>query len=321
MSRDRIVHVSSITMTSHLKVTSRRSLLARSLASLGTAAALGSNLPGSAAHGALPAPASLTPGQLARIVSIGGSVTEIVYALGFGDRIVAVDTTSLYPAKAMQEKRSVGYMRALSAEGVLSVNPSSILLLEGSGPPQTVEFLTRSPVPCIVIDGIPSPDAVAGRVRFLATLLGVPEIGEAISDRIEAGFSRLVGLRLREAAHQRVLFVLSMQNGRPMAAGRDTAANAILGLAGAINVADGFEGYKPLSDEAVITLAPDVVLTMTKVGPSGTAGLLDTPAFRATPAGRHHRMVSMDGESLLGFGPRTPEVALELMHLLAAAGS
>ncbi len=69
-----------------------------------------------------------------RIVSIGGAVTEILYALGAEDRIVAVDTTSLYPPKAMADKPNVGYMRQLLAEGVLGLNPQLVLAIAGSGP-------------------------------------------------------------------------------------------------------------------------------------------------------------------------------------------
>src|SRR5215207_8192946 len=70
----------------------------------------------------------------ARIVSIGGAITEILYALGFDDRLAGVDSTSLYPAAALRDKPNVGYMRQLSAEGVLGLNPSLVLAAQGSGP-------------------------------------------------------------------------------------------------------------------------------------------------------------------------------------------
>src|SRR3954447_19880065 len=63
----------------------------------------------------------------ARIVSIGGAITEILYALGFEDRLARVDSTTLYPAAALRDKPNVGYMRQLSAEGVLGLNPSLVL--------------------------------------------------------------------------------------------------------------------------------------------------------------------------------------------------
>src|SRR4051812_20647211 len=76
-----------------------------------------------------------------RIVSVGGAVTEILYELGLKDRIVAVDTTSLYPVEALKQKPNVGYMRALSAEGVLGLNPSLVLAIDGAGPKETIAVL------------------------------------------------------------------------------------------------------------------------------------------------------------------------------------
>src|SRR5690606_16447283 len=66
----------------------------------------------------------VTAPDASRIVAVGGSITEILYALGRQDRVVAVDSTSAYPPAALQDKPNVGYMRALSPEGVLGLNPS-----------------------------------------------------------------------------------------------------------------------------------------------------------------------------------------------------
>ena len=84
-----------------------------------------------------------------RIVSVGGAVTEILYALGLADRIVAVDTTSLFPAEALKQKPNVGYMRALSAEGVLGLNPSLVLAIDGAGPKETIAVLEAATVPLV----------------------------------------------------------------------------------------------------------------------------------------------------------------------------
>ncbi|TIO39759.1 MAG: hemin ABC transporter substrate-binding protein, partial [Mesorhizobium sp.] len=85
-----------------------------------------------------------------RIAAIGGSITEIVYALGEEGHLVARDSTSSFP-QAAQKLPDVGYMRALSPEGVLSVNPSGILALHGSGPKETVDVLKKSSVPFIEV--------------------------------------------------------------------------------------------------------------------------------------------------------------------------
>ncbi len=247
-----------------------------------------------------------------RIVSIGGAVTEILYDLGLEDRIVAVDTTSTAPARALAEKPNVGYMRALSAEGVLSTGPSLIVATEGAGPPEVVEVLAASSVPVVLVDDATTPEAVAGRIRFLAAAMGAEERGAELAGEVEDGFATLAAARAGIRSPARVLFVISLRDGVPMAAGTGTAADAIIGLAGGVNVAAGFEGYKPMSEEAVLAAAPDVVLMMTSGAHAAGGDVLALPAFRGTPAAANGRLVTMDGQSLLGFGPRTPAVARAL---------
>ncbi len=248
----------------------------------------------------------------ARIVSIGGAVTEILYDLGLEDRIVAIDTTSTAPARALAEKPNVGYMRALSAEGVLSTGPSLIVATDGAGPPEVVEVLAASRVPLMLVDDATTPEAVTGRIRFLAAAMGEEAKGEALAAQVEDGFAALAAARAGIRTPARVLFVISLRDGVPMAAGTDTAADAIIGLAGGVNVAAGFEGYKPMSEEAVLAAAPDVVLMMTSGAHAAGGDVLALPAFRGTPAAANGRLVTVDGQSLLGFGPRTPEVARAL---------
>jgi iron complex transport system substrate-binding protein len=247
-----------------------------------------------------------------RVVSVGGAVTEILYDLGLEDRIVAIDTTSTAPARALTDKPNVGYMRALSAEGVLSTAPTLIVATEGAGPPEVVEVLAASRVPLVMVDDTTTPTAVAGRIRFLAAAMGVEERGAALAGEVEQGFEALAAARTGIRTPARVLFVLTLRDGVPMAAGTNTAADAIIALAGGVNVASDFEGYKPMSEEAVLAAAPDVVLMMTSGAHAAGGDVLAMPAFRGTPAAANGRLVTMDGQSLLGFGPRTPEVARAL---------
>ena len=103
-----------------------------------------------------------------KILSIGGDITEILYALGLGSRIVAVDSTSQFPADALKQKGNVGYMRALSTEGVLSVGASLIIASERSGPTEVVKALKQTAIPYVEVhDGL-SPEGVIEKVRFVA---------------------------------------------------------------------------------------------------------------------------------------------------------
>lgn len=243
-----------------------------------------------------------------RIVSIGGSVTEVVYALGEEHRLVARDTTSSYPEEA-QALPNVGYARALSPEGVLSVAPDLIVATSGSGPLETIEVLKKADVAYTEVPEIYTTDGVITKIETVAAALGVEakaaELIAEIKPSLEAAQARA-----REQAGDapvRVLFILSTQGGRIMASGRGTAADGIIRMAGGINAVDSFEGYKPMTDEAVSATAPDVILAMDRGGDHGIAleQLASLPALIPTPAAQNGRLVRMDGLSLLGFGPRT----------------
>lgn len=262
---------------------------------------------------------SVTIGPARRIASIGGTITETLYALGAADRIVAVDITSTWPAQALREKKSLGYMRAISAEGVLSLRPDLILAMNDAGPPTAMDQLVASPVPVVFVESTPSTDAIWDRTRFLARVVGAQAAGEALSAAIDARFSALATWRAAHPRAPRILFVMRMTNGHPLAAGSGTAADAVIRLAGATNAGAGMQGYKIVEDEALLTLRPDIVLTMAQDAASLRAALLADPGFRLTPAGRKGAIIAMEGERLLGFGPRTPDAALDLARMIDAA--
>lgn len=252
-----------------------------------------------------------------RIITIGGPVTETVHALGLGERIVAVDTTSVYPANLLKEKPNVGYMRALSAEGVLSLAPSMILAIDGAGPAEVVKVLQSASVPLKSIPTARSEEGVVNKIRLIADIMGVPEKGDTLIASVQKEFSALSELTGTLAKRKRVMFVLSVRSGRIVAAGRNTAAAGMIALAGAENALMEFEGYKPLSDEALINAAPDVILMMNRGGhEGGPEDVFALPTISATPAGQSRSILKMDGAYLLGFGPRTAGAALELAHRL-----
>jgi len=123
------------------------------------------------------APLNAEP-DTSRIVSIGGAVTEIIHALGAQDRIVAVDTTSQFPVAAKQ-KPNVGYMRALSPEGVLSMKPSLIVAIEGSGPADALKVLEAASVPLVMIPNEYTIKGVVEKIRAVAKIVNRTEIGRA----------------------------------------------------------------------------------------------------------------------------------------------
>jgi iron complex transport system substrate-binding protein len=252
-----------------------------------------------------------------RVVSIGGSITEIVYALGEQDRLIARDTTSSFPAD-VEQLPDVGYMRALSPEGVLSVDPTLIIAEEGSGPMETIEVLESANIPFVTIPDGFDRAAVAVKILAVAEALGVPEEGRALAEKVD---TQLAALDTAVETSSRVMFVLSTQGGRIMASGENTAAHGIIELAGGTNAVTGFEGYKPLTDEAIVLAAPDVIVMMSNRGDlsSENADLWAHPALSTTPAARSQSIVRINGLLLLGFGPRTPEAATTLHTALYGA--
>lgn len=259
--------------------------------------------------------ASAEPLAADRIVSIGGAVTEIIYALGEEHRLVGRDTTSSYPPAA-ESLPDVGYMRALSPEGVLSLSPSRIIMVEGSGPPETLQVLREADIPISDVPETYSAEGVLEKIHVVGAALGASEKAEVLADKLRADFELLATTRNAASASPRVLFVLSVRGGRILASGTGTAADGILALAGMTNAITEFEGYKQLSDEAILTAAPDVILMMDRGGDHGgaTAEILSLSTLAATPAGRSGYLVQMNGQLLLGFGPRTAEAAWELKN-------
>jgi len=247
-----------------------------------------------------------------RVIALGGAVTEIVYALGEGDRLVARDSTSTWPSEA-EALPDVGYVRALSPEGVLSVDPNLIVAIEGSGPVEAVEVLLAAGVPFVTVPEGFDAAAIRTKIETVAEALGVAEAGATLADQVEAELASAVA-EARIDTPPRVLFVLSMQGGRIMAAGADTSAQGIIELAGGLNAMEGFDGYQQVSDEAVLLAQPDVILMMDRSGDHAAdeAGVLSHPALGATPAAESGAIVRLPGMLLLGFGPRTPEAVRAL---------
>lgn len=268
---------------------------------------------------AAPSALALEPGR--RIVSIGGAVTETIYALGAQSSLVGVDTTSLYPSAA-RTLPSVGYARQLSAEGVLSLAPTLVVASDEAGPPPVLRQLEAAKVPVHVLAAEDSVEGVVQRTRKLAALLGREDAGRSLIDQLQrdaqAANDKIAAL---PGKPPRVLFILAHSMSQIRVAGQKTAADAMLRLAGATNALNGFDGYKPLNPEAAIAAVPDVLLVTDQglAEAGGIDGLLRAPGLAATPAGRARRVASLDALWLLGFGPRLPSAMVALAQALHGA--
>jgi iron complex transport system substrate-binding protein len=252
-----------------------------------------------------------------RVVAIGGDVTEIIYALKAEAKIAAVDSTSQFPAEALKDKKNVGYMRALSAEGVLSANPTVILASKDAGPPDVVAALKASAIPYVEVPDDHTPEGAVAKIRFIAKLVGAESAGDALAKSVEQDFATLAHDRAKIARPVRAIFVLTVQNGRATVAGTNTSADAVIKLAGAENAAAAVEGYKPLVEESAMQLAPDAIVTMRHSSSTFKSDdILAVKGLQASPAGQNKRVIEMDGLYLLSFGPRSARAARDLMAAL-----
>jgi iron complex transport system substrate-binding protein len=252
-----------------------------------------------------------------RIVSIGGAITEILYALGLEQRVVAIDSTSSYPPQALREKPNVGYMRALSPEGVLGLNPSLILATEDSGPKEAITVLRAAGVPFVLVPDKHTGRSIIEKIEIVSAAAGGTERGACLVKAVAADLDALAQIRTRVDNPLKAAFLLSFMNDRAMVAGRATAADGIIKLAGAANAINDYEGYKPINDEAIIAAKPDFVLAMRRDShPLDARTVFAHPGFALTPAAKRQNFVAMNGLYLLGFGPRTAMAARDLAATL-----
>ncbi|MEM9044229.1 MAG: ABC transporter substrate-binding protein [Pseudomonadota bacterium] len=252
-----------------------------------------------------------------RIIIAGGDLTEIAFDLGVGDRVVGVDQTSLYPPEAT-ELPQIGYVRRLTAEGVLSLKPDLVLAADDAGPDIALEQLRASGVAVAQAPETPTPADIAEKIRFVGETLGLRSAANDMAESFSKQLKDVLSKVARLPEKPRVLFILTVRGGAPLVGGRNTSAHVIMEAAGAENVAASFEGFKPMNQEAIISAAPDAILMMTQHAEraGGIETLAARPEIALTPAGQNKRFVTMDGLFLLGFGPRTPDAIAELASAL-----
>ena len=253
-----------------------------------------------------------------KIVSIGGSITEIIYSLGCGENIVAVDSTSLYPTSALQAHANIGYMRTIAAEPILAMQPDLVIADNEAEPEQQLKLIANSGIQLEKISGDHGIDAMLGRIREIAVLLSVDARGKELINTIESQLETFNQKVSQAASNRRVLFLLSVDAGPIMAAGKDTAANTMIELAGGTNVFTSFNGYKPVTTEAILQAAPELILLPNHIIKSEQAvqQLIERPEFKMTPAAQNNNVEIIDSLYILGFGPRTPDALNDLYSLM-----
>ncbi len=254
-----------------------------------------------------------------RIVSVSGATTEIVYALGAEKQLVGSDTTSLFPAAALQTPK-VGYMRQLSAEGLLSLKPDAVIGTTEAGPHVVMDQIRTAGVKVELVEADHTWSEVQRKVAAVGRATARVTQAAALQAKLDAQWAEVLATVARKGGKKpRAVFILS-HSGSPQVAGEKTAAHAMFGFAGLENAlitpgsASNFAGYRAMTPEAVVTAAPDVIVTTTQgieaIG--GVEKFWQRPGLELTPAYKRRALVALDALYLIGFGPRLPQAVAEL---------
>ena len=246
-----------------------------------------------------------------RWVVLGGDIAETLAALDADINLIGRDDTVVHPP-AMAELPSVGYLRQLSAESVLSVKPDQVLAAGHAGPKEVLEQLAAVGVSVEIINAPPTLNAIADKVRAIGQLTDRRDTAEALAGALNEKLDRLASMPALPMT--RAMFIMQHSGLTSRAAGSDTAAHSALAAVGLTNAFAAMRGYHSVGAEALAREAPDVVIVSERglAAMGGEAALWQLPGMALTPAGREQQLIVIDDQALLGFGPRTPDQLLTL---------
>lgn len=262
----------------------------------------------------------VTVTDASRIVPLSGDIAEIVYALGLGDHIVGTDVSAVYPPGAFDALPKIGFERNLSAEGILSLEPTVVIGKEAAGPPPVLEQIRAAGVPVVIIPEAQTLDGVAAKIRSVAAALGVDEAGETLASQTQAEIDAALELASQATSQPRVMFIYVRDGGTQLVGGEGVVSNVMIEAAGGIDAgADtGVTGFVPVTAEAIAAAQPDIIIApssgVASIG--GVEALLEIPGVAQTPAGQDERILVYDDLRLLGLTPRTGEMLMELTQAI-----
>ena len=250
-----------------------------------------------------------------RITVAGGSITEILYSINADKKIVAVDITSYHPEEATSHP-SIGYVRTLSAEGILSLDPTLILGEDDMGPPTVINQIKRTGIDVSIIPEEHSAEGIINKINCIGNIIGMKEESQKfIKSKILPKIKELNRYSIKNTKEKKkVIFILGLQSGSPIIGGLNTSADGFIKMIGGINSMNEFENWKPVSTESIISSEPDVILVTARgMNAFGDIEALKShPSLSLTPAVKNNTIYSMDGMAMLGFSPRTLDSAIEI---------
>lgn len=249
-----------------------------------------------------------------RIVSINGTVSEVLASLGLADQIVGVDVTSTYPER-LKDRPKVGHNRNLSMEGILSLEPDLVIGTTSDIKPEAIKQLQQTGIHVQLFDRTFSPDGTKALIRQVGDSLDLKQTADSLLQQLDDELEKVSSFAA-SSPKPRVLFIYARGAGTMMVGGSGTPIDEMITLAGGDNVAKDLEEYKPLTPEALVKYNPDVILLfdsgLSSLG--NIDGILTVKGVSETNAGKNKKIVEMDGQLLSGFGPRLATAIDELYH-------
>lgn len=248
-----------------------------------------------------------------KIVTIGGTITEIVYALGEGDAIIAVDKTSTYP-EAVKQLTNIGYRNSIKAEGIISLAPDLLLAEEEYMNADIYTQLESTGIQFKTFTSSTSIDSTISLIKNIAAYLDKSAQGDSLIAILQEDRTKLNDLLAQTENKPKVLFVYARGPETISIAGTGTFAESIIPLAGGQMAIADAEGFKPLTSEALVTSNPDYLLIFESGLQSlgGVEGALKIKGLELTTAGKEKNIIALDGLYISGFGPRAAKAAYEL---------
>lgn len=249
-----------------------------------------------------------------KIISLNGTITEIIFDLGEGNQLVGIDVTSSYPEKETAALANLGHISGVSAEAILGLAPTHVLGFKDEMPEPLIAQLKAAKIEVVVFEREYSISGVKSTIAEISKWCNKAEEGEKLANQIDEDLKGMIELKTQP----NVLFVYARGVGMLMVAGEETQMDKMITLAGGKNAVSGFADFKPLTPESVISAKPDLVLLFNSgtESLSGGEGLLQIPGVKMTPAGINKSFLSIDGLYVSGFGPRVGKALVEINHKL-----
>ena len=249
------------------------------------------------------------------IVVAGGSITEIIYFLNLQNKLVGVDVTSNYPLTA-KKLPSIGYIRNLSIEGLLSLKPNLILAEESIGPPIIVKQLNKTSVEFRIIKNNYTIDGINEKFLCISKILDVNINNNIDYKKFVNNVKKLKSfVKNNNKEKKDILLILMMKGTSPIIAGKNTSGHGFIKMIGQNNSMDKVSGWKPVSAEEILIANPNYIIITKRALKDFTSieKFLKLPGISSTKAAKNKNVFIKDGMSLLGYGPRTINVAKEIL--------